>query len=685
MEDNEQRPLDRSPYYVNHSEHLDRVLSRPQLAGEYSRNIHIALLRSDLIGIGISGCIGGGIFITSGALISTTGSLGAAVSYVIAGGIVACVLYTITEMVTCRPLTGALIDLPHTFLDPACGFTVAALYGLGKICAMATLTAHAAELTSLLKSDQKPHSTGGEVAINIAFIVLTTLTHCLGVKLYGKIERVIMWFKLSLLLLVCILMVVLNFGGGGPRQGSYSANYTSNAFTPGWNPIGFEKVTATPLKLTGVSDHEFGISGPGGTLFAFITSITLAMFSCLGADLVAMTAGEAKNPWKDVPVTMSFVYLVPLGLYPFAMLAAGANVNYADPSLSKIWARGGGATKSPFVIAAEESSLHALPKVLNAFFIVSAYTTANTDLYAASRSVFMLSQQYLPRNVANLLGRTNNGHTPLAAILVCSALGFLSLIGLADKTGSQPRITLSELYTGTAACINLCLCVTFLRFKAGLDRLEKRKIFSRNDPLYISRLFKSRWQPLPAYIGIVGCAFVIVWSGIPPLIILIAKGSLDSTVNLKSTISLTFDVLGGYMGPFLFVLLYLSYKYIHPRSSRVDLRNVTVEDYVLEDLSTIELEGPSSIPPAPRYPLGSHELDAQTDLVSPTGTFESPFKEEPMWSSVEMSPDMQEELEAQDARRRERDRIAQILSRRPERLERGVWREIWSFVVTDKD
>ncbi|KAJ4363567.1 hypothetical protein N0V83_009863 [Neocucurbitaria cava] len=668
MEDDEQRPLDRSPYYVNHSEHLDRVLGRPQLAG-----------------IGISGCIGGGIFITSGALISTTGSLGAAVSYVIAGGIVACGLYTITEMVTCRPLTGALIDLPHTFLDPACGFAVAALYGLGKIFAMATLTANAAQLTSLLKKDQKPHSTGAEVAINIAFIALTTVSHCLGVKLYGKIERVIMWFKLSLLVLVCILMVVLNFGGGGPRQGSYSANYTTNAFTPGWNPTGFEKTGSTPLRLSGVSDEKFGISGPGGTLFAFITSVTLAMFSCLGADLVAMTAGEAKNPWKDVPITMSFVYLVPLSIYPFAMLAAGANVNYANPKLSQIWARGGGATKSPFVIAAEESSLHALPKVLNAFFIISAYTTANTDLYAASRSVFMLSQQYLPRNIANVFGRTNNGHTPLAAILLCSALGFLSLIGLADKTGSQPRITLSELYTGTSACINLCLCVTFLRFKAGLDRLEKRKIFSRNDPLYISRLFKSRWQPLPAYIGIIGCAFVIVWSGVPPLIILVTKGSLQSTASLKSTISLAFDVLGAYIGPFLFASLYLSYKYIHPRSSRVDLRNITVEDYVLEDLSTIELEGPTSIPPVPRYPLGSHELDAQTDIVSPTGTFVSPFKEEPVWSSVEMSSDMQEEVEAQDARRRETERIAQILRRRPKRLERGVWRELWSFVVTDKD
>jgi amino acid transporter len=50
-----------------------------------------------------------------------------------------------------------------------------------------------------------------------------------------------------------------------------------------------------------------------------------------------------------------------------------------------------------------------------------------------------------------------------------------------------------------------------------------------------------------------------------------------------------------------------------------------------------------------------------------------------------MSPDMQEEIEAEAARSNERARIRQILERRPERLRRGVWREIWSFVRTDKE
>lgn len=415
------------------------------------------------------------------------------------------------------------------------------------------------------------------------------------------------------------------------------------------------------------------------------------MFSCLGTDLVAMTAGEAKHPWKDIPITMSFVYLVPLSMYPFAMFAAGANVNYANPNLSKIWTRGNIAARSPFVLAAEESSLQALPKVLNGLFIVSAYTTANNDLYGASRSVFMLSQQYLPRRVANIFGRTNNGHTPLAAILLCSALGFLSLIGLADKSGSQPRITLTELYTGTATCINLYLCVTFLHFKAGLDRLAQRRIFSREHPLYKSRLFKSRWQPLPAYIGIIGSAFVIIWSGIPPLIILATKGSLKNSSptsgdRLKSTISLLFDVIGAYIGPLFFASLYLSYKYIYPRTSRVDLRNLTVEDYVLEDLSSIELEGPTSMPPVLRHRFGSHEMDAQNgNIVSPMGMFQDPFKEERVHLSVSMDPDMQEEIESEAARNNERAHIRQILERRPERMRRGVLREIWSFVVTDKD
>jgi amino acid transporter len=81
-----------------------------------------------------------------------------------------------------------------------------------------------------------------------------------------------------------------------------------------------------------------------------------------------------------------------------------------------------------------------------------------------------------------------------------------------------------------------------------LERLGKHRILSRDDPLYIERLFRSRWQPLPTYVGIVGCSFLILWSGITPLYILAARGSLTSTTNLKSAAALAFDVIGAYIG-----------------------------------------------------------------------------------------------------------------------------------------
>ncbi|KAF2657272.1 hypothetical protein K491DRAFT_677429 [Lophiostoma macrostomum CBS 122681] len=662
----ELRPLDRNPYYVQHFESLDAALGRPQL-----------------VGIGISGCVGVGIFVTSGALIAIAGSLGAVLCYIIAGGVSACVLYTLTDMVACRPITGSLIDLPHTFLDPAWGFAVAASYTLANICSMATLTAQSAELTALLRGDKK-NSLGTEVGINFLFIGLTAISHCLGVK-------VVMWFKLLLFVLVCIFMLIINVGGGGPRTGPYNGNYTSNAFTPGFKPTGFDSTSTPFLRSSSVEDSQFGMGGAGGRLFAFLTALAFCMFSCMGGEMVAMTAGEAKAPYKDIPIVMSFVYVVPLSLYPLMMLSAGTNVNYADPDLPKLWSAGvGSIPKSPFVIAIEHSSLHGLPVALNLFFVISGYTAANTALYVASRTVFVLAQQYLPRRYADVLGRTNNGHTPLAAIGLCSILGLLSLVGLSQYAYSQPRITLSELYTGTLACIYICECCTFLKFKAGLERLSKQRILSRNDPLYIERLFRSRWQPLPTYVGIIGCSFVILWSGITPLYILAARGSLTSTTNLKSAAALAFDVIGAYIGPLLFATFYLVYKYVTPRSFSVDIRDLTPSHYVLEDVNASDQKYPedaernasTATDHVYRNDSQAFELESPVDNRFSAGTVSRARASVDLHGqhNEHMSPDMQDEIEARRARDEERHRVKDILLGRPKRLERGFWREAWSLV-----
>jgi amino acid transporter len=103
--------------------------------------------------------------------------------------------------------------------------------------------------------------------------------------------------------------------------------------------------------------------------------VTFAFFSCTAGEMVAMTAGEAKEPWKDIPVVISFVYVIQLFILPFVLLSMSSNVNYADPNLSTIWgARNGAMTVSPFVVAIQSSALRGAAKVFNVFFIISAYT-----------------------------------------------------------------------------------------------------------------------------------------------------------------------------------------------------------------------------------------------------------------------------------------------------------------------
>jgi amino acid transporter len=63
----------------------------------------------------------------------------------------------------------------------------------------------------------------------------------------------------------------------------------------------------------------------------------------------------------------------------------------------------------------------------------------NTGLYITSRSLFAVAQNYGNTFVKDTLGfgRTNDGHTPIMAIIFCSFFGLLALAGLKDASFNQ--------------------------------------------------------------------------------------------------------------------------------------------------------------------------------------------------------------------------------------------------------
>lgn len=168
------------------------------------------------------------------------------ISFVVAGLIVIAVMRSLAEMVSVRPLSGALIDFPYTFVDPALGFAVGIMYWLvslfllemsglksashsiAQCLSMATLTSAAARVADNFLPDGETLAKKRKAGIITGLLLITLLSNACGVEvklrstcsdgadipqLYGRLERIVKWSKYIIILGVCVLMILINVGG----------------------------------------------------------------------------------------------------------------------------------------------------------------------------------------------------------------------------------------------------------------------------------------------------------------------------------------------------------------------------------------------------------------------------------------------------------------------------------------
>lgn len=140
--------------------------------------------------------------------------------------------------------------------------------------------------------------------------------------------------------------------------------------------------------------------------------------------------------------------------------------------------------------------------------------------------------------------------------------------------------------------------------------------------------------------------------------------------------------------PLIFTSLYLVYKYIAPRSFRVDLRDLSTSHYVLADLHSSEQPFPATLNSMPSNSIMPHSPMSPVELESPwpetsdSGRTTWKAREDSITQrKYEMDPEIAEAMEAQRSQMNERQRIQDILECRPRRWENGFWREMWSFVI----
>lgn len=235
--------------------------------------------------IAIGGAIGTGLFLGSGSAIRTAGP-SIILTYLIVGIFCFFMMRALGELLLSDTSKHSFIDLVRDYLGEQFEFIAGWTYwSCWLSLAMADLTATGIYLQYWFPS--LPQWVGP-----LVIIVLLMLINMINVGWFGEFES---WFSaikviaIVALIVVGIVMIILHT--------KVSTGYTS---------------------LTNLYSHggffPFGFGG-------FLTSFQMVVFAFVGIEMVGLTAGETRNPQKDIPKAINSLP-IRIGLFYIGAMTA---------------------------------------------------------------------------------------------------------------------------------------------------------------------------------------------------------------------------------------------------------------------------------------------------------------------------------------------------------------------------
>ena len=365
-----------------------KLADTPESSSELKR----ALTQRQLTMMTIGGAIGVGLFLGSSVTIRLAGP-GVILSYLFSAIIALIVAYSIAEMAVTHPVAGSFGVYAQTYLNEWSGFTVRVTYAFVQILAIgAEVTAVAIYFSVWFPAIPQ---WVWVVGVSVGLIAVNGLR----VGNFGEFEY---WFAIIKVITIVTFILVglgLIFGVGPARA------------------IGFSNLTA---------HGGFLPNGLKGVCLA----LSLTLTSYMGVEIIGVTAGEALQPEKTIPRAMR---TVTLRLILFYVLSITVML-----SMTPWDTMGSGITGSPFVLVFAKVGIPYAAKIMNVVVITAAVSSANTNLYLTSRTLFSLSHDgYIPKGPGSL-GR--NG-VPYVALMVSTA-GMAAAILLAIFAPSRAFLLL---------------------------------------------------------------------------------------------------------------------------------------------------------------------------------------------------------------------------------------------------
>jgi amino acid transporter, AAT family len=402
----------------------------------------------------IGGAIGVGLFLGSGKAIHSAGPA-VLLCYMAVGAVVFLMLRALGEMAMHRPIAGSFASYAEEMVGPWAGYATGWTYWLMWVTAvMAEITAVGIYTRYWIDVPQWLPA--------LAAVIVLLGVNLVSVRVFGEIE---FWFALIKVLAIVafvasgIAIIIFGFGELGDEAS------VSNL----WSHGGF---------------FAQGVLGP-------LISLQIVTFAFMGIEMIGVTAGEARDPKRELPPAINRVAWRILLFYVGATAIILMLIPWTKVSLDS----------SPFVLAWGGLGIAAAAGILNGVVLTAALSSSDSGIFASARMLHSLAESgEAPRRFRILSPR----HVPARALYASAAVLVVGvLINVIDPNNAFVYIT--SVATVAVLWVWGMIVVTHLRYRARVDAGELPR-----------QAFRMPGSPWTNYLVLAYIALVTVLLGVAP-------------------------------------------------------------------------------------------------------------------------------------------------------------------------
>ncbi len=414
---------------------------------EHGLKRHLKARHIRLMALGST--IGVGLFLGSATAIQIAGPA-ILLAYLLAGMVAFVVLRTLGEMAVHEPVAGSFASYASSYINPLAGYMVGwGYWTYWVVVAIAEVTA-----VGIYMGMWFPDIPQWIWALSS--IILMGLINLIAVKVFGEFE---FWFAL---IKIVAIIVMIAMGSAVIFLG----------FTNDWVPMG----------LSNLWQHGgFFPNGLGG----FLLSLHMVLFAYVGIEMIGLSAGEAQNPKKTIPMAIDSLTWRILIFYLGALLVILAIFPWNEV----------GQQGSPFVAMFERIGLREAAGVINFVVITAALSSCNAGIFSGGRLLWALSANgYAPKRFAYL---SNNGvpHRAVIGTVCIPMVGVILNYFVPEKAFHYMMAAV----TFVGLMVWIAILSTHFRFRASLTKQQLSELS-----------YRTPWWPYSSWFALVFIFLVIV-------------------------------------------------------------------------------------------------------------------------------------------------------------------------------